>query len=105
MSKRLSRGPQGKAKGGASKLNLEKIPDPGSAPLIEHIQERTEGAAIWIAVCMCDQGEALERCPGERQLSPGTQVRVVEFTDTSAIVARDGEKLGYVPAAALAPLQ
>jgi len=41
----------------------------------------------------------------ERQLSPGTQVRVVEFTDTSAIVARDGEKLGYVPAAALALLQ
>src|SRR5262249_41522547 len=44
--------------------------------------------------------------PGERQLSPGTQVRVVEFTiDAWAIVAREGEKLGYVPAAALAPLQ
>jgi WD40 repeat protein len=44
--------------------------------------------------------------PGERQLSPGIQVRVVEFTtDAWAIIAREGEKLGYVPAAALAPLQ
>jgi WD40 repeat protein len=44
--------------------------------------------------------------PGERQLSPGMQVRVVEFTTNAwAIVAREGEKLGYVQAAALAPLQ
>jgi WD40 repeat protein len=49
---------------------------------------------------------ASQDAPGDRQLSPGIQVRVVEFTtDAWAIIAREGEKLGYVPAAALAPLQ
>ena len=48
---------------------------------------------------------AAQDARGERQLSPGAQVRVVEFSGAWAIVARDGEKLGYVPVAALAPLQ
>jgi len=43
--------------------------------------------------------------PGVRQLSPSIQVRVVELTtDDWAIIARASEKLGYVPAATLAPL-
>jgi hypothetical protein len=48
-----------------------------------------------------------EKCPvgapGGRQLSPGIQVRVVEFSGAWSIIARDGDKRGYVPAAA--PLQ
>jgi hypothetical protein len=43
--------------------------------------------------------------PGERELSAGTQVRVVEFKDAWAVVARDGQKMGYVPVEALLELQ
>jgi hypothetical protein len=42
---------------------------------------------------------------GERELSPGVQVRVVHFDGTWAIIARDGQKLGYVPAEASLRLQ
>ena len=37
-------------------------------------------------------------------LRPGTRVRPVEFVGSWTAIARDGEKLGYVPADALAPL-
>jgi hypothetical protein len=43
--------------------------------------------------------------PGERTLSPGTQVRVIELKAEWAIIARDGQKMGYIPLAALAALQ
>ena len=43
--------------------------------------------------------------PGERQLVPGTQVRVVELVGDWAIIAREGEKMGYVPVEALAKIQ
>jgi WD40 repeat protein len=42
---------------------------------------------------------------GSRSLAPGTQVRVVELTGAWAAVARDGQRIGYVPGDALAPLQ
>ena len=42
---------------------------------------------------------------GERQLGPGTQVRVIEFIGGWAIIARDGQKLGYVPENAVLRLQ
>lgn len=43
--------------------------------------------------------------PVGRTLAPGTQVRAVEFVGTWVVIARDGEKLGYVSADALARLQ
>jgi uncharacterized caspase-like protein len=43
--------------------------------------------------------------PGERDLSPGTLVRVVEFYGDWAVVAREGQKIGYMPVAALLKLQ
>ncbi len=43
--------------------------------------------------------------PGARQIVAGTQVRAVEFTGPWVIIARDGQKLGYVPVDALARLQ
>jgi hypothetical protein len=43
--------------------------------------------------------------PGSRTLPPGTQVRAVEFVGAWVIVARDGQKLGYVPVEALARMQ
>jgi hypothetical protein len=39
---------------------------------------------------------------GERELTPGAEVRVVKFAAAWAVVARDGQVLGYVPADALA---
>jgi Caspase domain/WD domain, G-beta repeat len=43
---------------------------------------------------------------GERELKPAYEVRVVEFVAGGwAIIARDGEKLGYVPVEALAERQ
>jgi hypothetical protein len=42
---------------------------------------------------------------GELVLAPGMQVRVLEFAGAWAQVARDGQKLGYVPADVLAKLQ
>jgi hypothetical protein len=41
---------------------------------------------------------------GERLISPGTQVRVVTHVGTWAFIARDGQKLGYVPVDALLQL-
>jgi WD40 repeat protein/uncharacterized caspase-like protein len=43
----------------------------------------------------------------QRELRPGTQVRVIEADGTWATIARDGQKLGYVPDTpeVLAPLQ
>ncbi len=43
--------------------------------------------------------------PGERQLEPGTLVHVVEFVGDWAVVAREGEKMGYLPVKALLKLQ
>ena len=43
--------------------------------------------------------------PGWLQLVPGTKVRAVEFIGSWVIIARDGQKLGYVPAEALARMQ
>jgi hypothetical protein len=43
--------------------------------------------------------------PGERELPPGSQVRVLEFAGDWAIVARAGQKMGYVPVGALLELQ
>ena len=43
--------------------------------------------------------------PASRELPAGTQVRAVEFVGSWVIVARDGQKLGYVPADALVRLQ
>lgn len=43
--------------------------------------------------------------PGSRERAPGTQVRAVEFHGAWVIVARDGQKLGYVPVEALVRLQ
>jgi hypothetical protein len=43
--------------------------------------------------------------PGERILAPGSQVHVVEFVGDWAVVARDGQKMGYFPVGALAKLQ
>lgn len=43
--------------------------------------------------------------PGSRQLTPGTQVRAVEFSGSWVVIARDGQKLGYLPADALARIQ
>jgi hypothetical protein len=43
----------------------------------------------------------------QHELRPGTQVRVIESDGTWATIARDGQKLGYVPdrPEVLAPLQ
>jgi hypothetical protein len=49
--------------------------------------------------------KAESNAPGERTLSPGTQVRVVQQLEDWAVIAREGERLGYVPVTALAPLQ
>jgi WD40 repeat protein len=43
--------------------------------------------------------------PGGRTLQPGTQLRAVEFVGGWVIVAREGQRLGYVPAEALARIQ
>jgi Caspase domain len=43
--------------------------------------------------------------PGDRQLAPGTLVRVVQFSGDWAVVARDGQKMGYLPVASLLRLQ
>jgi len=40
-----------------------------------------------------------------RALAAGTRVRAVEYVGTWVIIARDGQKLGYVPADALARMQ
>ena len=42
---------------------------------------------------------------GERELSPGMQVRVLKFDGAWALIARDGQKLGFVPADAIAQIQ
>jgi len=42
---------------------------------------------------------------GSRELRQGFQIRAVEFAGSWAVIARDGVKLGYVPADALAELQ
>ena len=49
--------------------------------------------------------QAAADAQGERELSPGMQVRVLKFEDAWALIARDGQKLGYVPAEAVAPIQ
>ena len=41
---------------------------------------------------------------GERELAPGAQVRIVKFDGAWAMVAIDGQELGYVPSEALARL-
>ncbi|WP_181168904.1 hypothetical protein [Mesorhizobium sp. B2-4-17] len=38
-------------------------------------------------------------------LSPGTLVRVVGISAARSEVARDGERLGFVPTASFAPMQ
>jgi hypothetical protein len=43
--------------------------------------------------------------PGSMQLKPGTQVRVVEFSGNWVVIAREGQKLGYVPVDAVPRLQ
>jgi hypothetical protein len=43
--------------------------------------------------------------PGSLALASGTLVRAVEFHGAGVIVARDGQKLGYVPVEALARVQ
>jgi hypothetical protein len=43
--------------------------------------------------------------PGSIQLTPGTQVRVVEFSGNWVVIAREGQKLGYVPVDAVLRLQ
>jgi Bacterial SH3 domain/Caspase domain len=47
-------------------------------------------------------GEASETVT---QLLPGTQVRLVESSNGWVLIARDGQKLGYVPSNGLAALQ
>jgi WD40 repeat protein len=42
---------------------------------------------------------------GSRTLAPGTHLRAVKFDGAWVMVARDGQKLGYVPAQALARIQ
>jgi hypothetical protein len=41
----------------------------------------------------------------ERKLAPGTLVRVVQIVGSWVVVAREGQKLGYLPADALARTQ
>jgi uncharacterized caspase-like protein len=48
--------------------------------------------------------QAAADAQGEQELSPGMQVRVLKFDGAWALVARDGQKLGYVPAEALIKL-
>ena len=43
--------------------------------------------------------------PGERELSPGAQVRLVRQVEQWAVIAREGQELGYVPVDALLRLQ
>ena len=43
--------------------------------------------------------------PGERKLPEGYQVTGVEFVGEWAMIARDGQKIGYVPMGSLAKLQ
>jgi hypothetical protein len=40
-----------------------------------------------------------------RELRPGFQVRVIELGGSWAAIARDGDRIGYVPNDALLPLQ
>jgi hypothetical protein len=47
----------------------------------------------------------LSDAEGERELFAGVQVRIVAFEGEWAIIARDGQKLGYVPTKSLARLQ
>ena len=42
---------------------------------------------------------------GERELSPGAQVRLVRQVEQWAVIAREGQELGYVPVDALLRLQ
>jgi hypothetical protein len=49
--------------------------------------------------------QASSDAPGERILAVGTLVRVVQPLQGWALIAREGEKLGYVPEDALAPVQ
>jgi uncharacterized caspase-like protein len=49
--------------------------------------------------------KASSEAPGSRQFEPGTQVRAVEFFGGWVLVAREGQKVGYVPADALARIQ
>jgi hypothetical protein len=41
---------------------------------------------------------------GQRTITPGAQVRVVELVGDWAAIAADGQKIGFVPVKALAPL-
>lgn len=43
--------------------------------------------------------------PSSRELPIGTQVRAVELVGSWVIIAREGQKLGYVPTEALVRLQ
>ena len=43
--------------------------------------------------------------PGELTLKPDTQVRVIDLVGDFAVIARAGQKLGYVPKDAIVPLQ
>jgi hypothetical protein len=38
-------------------------------------------------------------------LQPGTAVRLLKLDGNRALIARNGQRLGYVPADALVPLQ
>ena len=51
------------------------------------------------------RGRPAPDASGERQLSPGAQVHVLRLADQWAVIAREGQELGYVPADALARLQ
>ena len=45
--------------------------------------------------------EPAEGAPGSRKLPPGTLVHVVKFAGTFAVVAIEGQQVGYIPQAAL----
>jgi WD40 repeat protein len=80
-------------------------------PLGKRVAERAEGVtAIPRAPTHVLIREELVRerpasnAPGNTNLAPGTQVRVVDVVGTWVVVAREGQKLGYVPEESISKL-
>ncbi len=48
---------------------------------------------------------ATDDAPGQRELAAGTTVRVLEQAGVWVVVARGGQRIGYVRADAVVPLQ
>ena len=73
-------------------------PDDGEAAFIP--KASTHVIIKHVTIAAADRGAAA----GIGELKPGTTVRLLKSEGERALIARDGQELGYVPSEALAPL-